>query len=131
MTVGTGSTAGHLEGLSQGRLLIAECTGCRSASLPPRLRCTECGAQRFRWVAASGRGRLWSYVEFHKSYSPTFKIPTPYVVAVIELDEGPLIYSNMLDDYADLEAGRTVQAGFEDTERGPELFFHLVKPPVG
>ena len=122
--VGSTLTAPHLQGLAQGRLLIAQCTGCHHTSLPPRLRCTACGlAGQHRWITASGRGRLWSYVEFYKAYSPAFKLPTPYIVAVIELDEGPLLYGNVLGAYADLDTGRTVRARFADTERGRELFF--------
>jgi len=57
---------------------------------------------RSRWTignmssATSGRGRIFSYVVYHRVYHPAFAQEVPYAVAVIELDEGPRMISNVI-----------------------------------
>ncbi|NEW72951.1 Zn-ribbon domain-containing OB-fold protein [Streptomyces rhizosphaericus] len=114
----------HVEGLKEGRLLVARCAGCGHVSLPMRPVCGRCATVgQAHWIVSSGRGRLWSFAEFHKTYSSTFKLAAPYVVAVIELEEGALIYGNVDAPYADLEVAMPVTARFEDTGHGRELIF--------
>ena len=55
---------------------------------PPTVMCPSCGSTDHEWVEASGRGTVFSYVVMHRVYHPGFADKVPYVVAVIELEEG-------------------------------------------
>jgi uncharacterized OB-fold protein len=48
-------------------------------------------------VTASGKGELWSYVVFHQNYFPGMKDEIPYPVAMVKLDEGPFLLTNLWD----------------------------------
>ena len=62
----------------------------------------------------SGRGKVFSFVVFHRAYHPAWEGKVPYNVALIELDEGPIVLSNVVDvDNAKLAVGQPVQVAFE------------------
>jgi hypothetical protein len=58
--------------------------------------CPSCGAADHEWVEVSGRGTVFSFVVMHRVYHPAFAGKVPYVVAVIELEEGPRLLSNVV-----------------------------------
>jgi uncharacterized protein len=63
----------------------------------------------------SGRGEVWSYCIFHKAFAKAFETQVPYNVAVVKLDEGPLLVSSIVvTDNNDIRIGMTVKAQFED-----------------
>jgi len=77
-------------------LVIPRCDECGSTWFPPSEACPSCGAARYSWITASGRGKIFSFVVFHRVYHRAFKDKVPYVVAVIELEEGPRLISNVV-----------------------------------
>ncbi|MBV8612366.1 MAG: OB-fold domain-containing protein [Acetobacteraceae bacterium] len=83
------------EGLEQGVLRFQRCRRCQHAWLPPRRECPNCLAADSCWEAASGRGRVVSWVVYHVAYHDAFRDRLPYNVAVIELDEGPRLITNV------------------------------------
>ncbi|MFC9552274.1 Zn-ribbon domain-containing OB-fold protein [Rhodococcus sp. NPDC056960] len=115
----------HLEGLARHELLISACAACGSQQFPPKAVCTRCGSmQRPRWSRVSGDGRLWSYSVFHKTYLTDFHLPSPYVVAVIELDNGARIYGNLVGvPMPSLRIGQRVHAEFTTDDQGSHLIF--------
>lgn len=123
------SLAPHLDGLNRGELLISVCARCGVPEFPPRTQCGSCGAEDApKWTQCRGTGRLWSFAAFHKSYLPDFHLPTAYVVAVIELYEGVLLYSNMIGTpITELQVGQPVRAEFTaGAEGGTHLMFTAV-----
>src|SRR5262249_23254649 len=58
--------------------------------------CPKCNSAKWTWTRTSGRGRIYSYVVYHRVYHPAFAQEVPYAVAVIELEEGPRMYSNVI-----------------------------------
>ena len=78
------------------RLVLPRCNGCGGHWFPPSLACPLCGFERYSWVPASGRGTVFSFVVYHRVYHRAFKEKVPYVVAVIELEEGPRLISNLV-----------------------------------
>jgi uncharacterized OB-fold protein len=109
--------AAYREGLARGELLVARCPDCGHLQLPPRPVCGRCSSAReAEWVPVSGRGRVWSHVVFHKRYLADGP-QTPYSVAVVALDEGPRLITNVItDDPADVRVGLAVEAVFERGE---------------
>jgi uncharacterized OB-fold protein len=89
-------TAQFWAGAREGRLLMLRCDGCGRFSFPPSLACRHCDCERMTWTETSGRGTVFSYVVYHRVYHPAFKDKVPYVVAVIALDEGPRLISNIV-----------------------------------
>jgi uncharacterized OB-fold protein/acyl dehydratase len=83
------------DGLEQGELRIQECTSCRGLHHPPMVRCPKCGSYELGHRVASGRGAVYSFVE--PVHPPFAAFDPPYVVAVIELEEGTRIISNVVD----------------------------------
>ena len=98
------------DALNAGNFVLARCTcGAYYARLQA---CLRCGAASLAltWVPASGRGTVRTFVVFDKPYHPYFKERTPYVVAVIALEEGPEITTNVVDiDVSVVEIGMPVR----------------------
>lgn len=96
---------------ADGRLRLQRCSTCGTYRFPPRRVCANCGGWTATWEVASGRGLVWSFAIFHKSYLPEFDDLVPYNVAVIELAEGPRVISNVVGvDPADLRIDLPVEA---------------------
>jgi uncharacterized OB-fold protein len=79
------------------KLLMPKCDACGTVSFPPTVACGRCEKTAFTWTEMSGRGKVYSFVVYHRVYHPAFADKVPYVVAVIELDEGPRIISNIMN----------------------------------
>lgn len=86
-------TAFFWEGVRQGELRIQECQDCRRLVHPPQPCCGSCGSFSVGYRVVSGRGRVYSHVTFHKPLAPPFT--EPYSVALIELDEGVRLVSQI------------------------------------
>jgi uncharacterized OB-fold protein len=89
--------AAYWDSLDQGVLSYQRCTHCQHAWLPARSECPKCLRAQWRWQPASGRARLISWVVFHVAYHKAFEHRLPYNVAVVELEEGPRLMSNVVD----------------------------------
>ena len=98
------------------RLLIQRCRDCGNAYYYPRPFCPACLSSAVEWEQASGRGKLYSFVINHRA-APGFV--APYIIAVVELDEGPRMMSNLVDVEPDPEMVRCempVEIVFDDVD---------------
>jgi uncharacterized OB-fold protein len=86
----------YWDGLRDRKLLMPRCDACGKYWFPPSLLCPHCNATKWTWTSTSGRGRIFSYVVYHRVYHPGFADEVPYAVAVVELDEGPRMVSNVI-----------------------------------
>lgn len=84
------------EGAKRQTLMLPFCRSCQRFWFPPSNRCRRCLSDSFEWRETSGKGRVYSFVVFHRVYHPAFEADIPYVVAVVELDEGPRLLSNIV-----------------------------------
>jgi uncharacterized OB-fold protein len=100
----------HWNSLLQGRLTFQACA-CGHRWLPPRADCPNCLGQQWTWQEASGRATLVSWVVFHTPPHEAFTGRTPYTVAVVELEEGPRMITNIADapDGRGLAIGQPLQ----------------------
>jgi len=98
------------DALDAGTFMLARCTcGAYYARSQACLQCGA-GAQALTWEPASGRGTVRTFVVFDKPYHPYFKDRTPYVVAVVTLQEGPEITTNIVDtDVSNVAIGMPVR----------------------
>ena len=109
----------YWDALRQGRLTFQRCR-CGHAWLPPRAECPECLAAEWDWTQASGQGRVISWVIYHHAYHEAFKERLPYNVALVELDEGPRLITNIVNPDAGIAAEKPVALKIED-EHGVAL----------
>lgn len=95
------------------RLVAQKCLDSGEVWLPPSPISPVSRSACWEWTELSGRGRVVSWVVFHKSYFKGFGAELPYVVAQIELEEGPNFLSNLLEeDAAEIEIGMPVEVLF-------------------
>jgi len=90
----TPETQHYWDGAKRGELLLQTCKSCSNTYFPPRPFCPECGSRDVEVVKASGKGRLYSYIINHMK-APGYE--PPFAVAVVELEEGPRIMTNILE----------------------------------
>lgn len=96
-------------------LRLQRCDSCGAYRFPPVVLCRECLAEEHQWVPTSGTGTVYSYVIQHRPATPAFIDDLPYVVAEVELDEGPLMLTNIVGCSPDeVEVGMRVQVTFVD-----------------
>ena len=99
------------EGVDRGELLIQHCTSCGKLRHPPRPMCPNCQSLEWDTVTASGKGEVFSFIIPHYPQVPFLEYP--YVVAVIALEEGTRLISNVVDiDPGDVTIGVPVAVRF-------------------
>lgn len=102
----------HWEGCRRGELRVQRCCDCGGYVFIPQPSCTHCLGTDLEWVRSSGRGKVYSFTEVHRPQQPAFA--TPYVVAVIELEEGWYMLSNLVEySAAQLVVGQPVTVTFQ------------------
>lgn len=108
-------SAPYWQGARDNKLLLQRCSDCGTLRFFPRYLCTECGSDNTGWVEATGRGTVHSFTVVHRAAFPEFQERTPYVVALIDLEEGPRMMSNIVGaDALDVAIGDAVTVEFED-----------------
>jgi len=97
----------------EGRLLVQRCTSCGHHQLYGRAHCLACRGT-VEWVEASGRGTVYSFTVIRQNMSRSFRHLLPYVVALVDLDEGPRLMTNVVGcDPEAVRIGASVQVRFE------------------
>src|SRR5579871_6079214 len=84
------------DGCYRGLLLLQECTQCHTLRHPPSPICPTCLSSESTWTPASGKGTVYTYSVVHHAFRRVWEPLVPYVLAVIELAEGPHILSNVV-----------------------------------
>lgn len=119
LPVATIETEEYWAGCRRHELLIQRCTDCATYQFYPRLMCTVCARRSLEWVRASGRGRVRSFTIVRRAVSAGYSAEVPYVVALIELDEGPTMMSNVVGCAAEqVHMHMPVEVTFEDWAPG-------------
>jgi uncharacterized OB-fold protein len=104
-----------------GRLLLKRCLACGGVLWYPRAICPDCSSLDTEWFEASGRGRVYSYTVNHRGEG-AYTGSAPYVLAYVELDEGPRMLTNIVDAGDEgLAVGLPVEVVFHDTGEGSAL----------
>jgi uncharacterized OB-fold protein len=103
----------------EGRLLIRHCNACGKRHFMPRCQCPYCWSGELEWVESAGAGRVHSFSIVHRAPTPVFASKAPYVIALIDLDEGPRMFANVVgEDAFDVAIGDRVRVVFEDRDDG-------------
>jgi uncharacterized OB-fold protein len=108
-------TAAYWEGTRAHQLLLPHCQDCDQVHFYPRTLCPHCGSGRLDWMQAGGRGRVYSFTIVHRPPSSAFKDKVPYVVAIVALEEGPHLMTNIGGCAPDeVRIGMPVEVVWED-----------------
>lgn len=115
------------EGVKARRLQLQRCRACRRLRFYPRAVCPRCLSGEHEWVTVSGRGTLYSFTVCHRGASEAFAADVPYIVALVDLEEGVRLLSNLVGCQPDrARVGMPVQVVFEDAS--PEITLYKFKP---
>ena len=93
LPVPTPETQHYWDGCAAGELRLQKCTACSNVYFPPRPFCAKCGSREVAVVKASGKAKLHTYVIHHR---PAPGFTPPYAIAVVELEEGPRLMTNIV-----------------------------------
>jgi uncharacterized OB-fold protein len=80
----------------ENKLLLQQCKACGHVRFYPRILCTECGSTETTWIELSGRGNVYSHTTIHRAPSAAFKADVPYVLALVSLEEGGRMMTNIV-----------------------------------
>ena len=107
-----------------GRLLLPKCLECQAVVWYPRPFCPACGSLKVAWFEASGRGTVYSFTINRRGQAdlPAYRDAGVYVLAYVELEEGPRMMTNIVDcDAESVRIGQRVEVVFHDTGQGTAL----------
>ena len=102
----------YWDGCKQGLLRLQYCPECRRYQFYPRILCSSCARSDLQWVDVSGKGTIASFTIVARAVSKAYQ--SPYVIALVDLDEGPRMMSSIVD-IADktIKIGSRVSVAFE------------------
>jgi len=114
-------------GLSEGKLLYQKCNNCNHSWLPAREECPNCLESNYIWKEASGNGFMTSWVVYHTAFIPAYKDRLPYNVAIVKLEEGPQMATNIVgeNDYSNFKIDHPVKLVIEEEHGFPIARFRL------
>ena len=114
-----GETQPFWDGIAGGRLRLQRCRACARHVFYPRSVCPHCMAAELEWVDASGRGTVHALTVVHRA-APGFAEEAPYVVALVELEEGPRMMTRLLGVApGEAKIGMPVEVAIEGDPRLP------------
>ncbi|MCW8278523.1 Zn-ribbon domain-containing OB-fold protein [Pseudomonas sp. PCH199] len=118
----TRETAAYWAAAQEQRLVIQRCARCGKCQFYPRAFCISCLCDEIEWIDASGLGCIYTFTVCRIAPSPAFASRLPYVVALIDLDEGVRLLANILDANLDRVAiGARVSVCFESVSESCTL----------
>ncbi len=106
-------------------LKLQRCGACRAFVYYPRDRCPHCFSDKLAWERTSGRGKLYSYTVVRRPSSRAFA-DAPYVLAIVELEEGVKLTTNVVAPLEKLKVDMPVEVFFDDVT--PEHTLVKFKP---
>jgi uncharacterized OB-fold protein len=111
----SGLTKEFYDWCRRGELRFQRCSRCHAWRHVPRELCADCGSWEWTWEPSSGRGRVFTWTVVVRAMHPAFQHEAPYAVAVVELEEGVRIVSQVIDcPPEELEIDLPVAVRFQD-----------------
>lgn len=108
-------TLPYWEGAATGELRYQCCAACGSVQRIPRSLCEQCQDSRLDWKQSERRGTVLTFTTVHRAPLPVFKEMVPYIIAIVDMDEGFRVMANAApQDLPRLAIGARVRIGFRD-----------------
>jgi uncharacterized OB-fold protein len=107
----------YFERAEADELTVPVCEDCEATHFPPRAVCPYCLSGSLSLRESAGEGTVYSFSVVHVDYHPTWGTETPYVNALVDLDDGPVVFGNVIDcDPEEVSVGAPVEVAFEEIE---------------
>ena len=103
----------YWEGTLSGELRLQICDHCQMPRFPEAPACPRCLGENATWRAVSGRATLWSWIVMHQNYIAAFADELPYLVAFVQLEEGPFMYATLVEPPPQLRCDLPLEVVFE------------------
>ena len=95
--------------------VLPHCRACGHVWFPPYANCPRCLSPNREFKQASGSGKVWGVIEMVQPYIASFQEDLPYNVVLVELDEGPKMFSNIVGVPTEaIQVGMPVAVVFDD-----------------
>jgi uncharacterized OB-fold protein len=105
----------YWEAAKEHKLVFKKCSKCGCIDHPPYLYCTECQEDDHEWIESSGKAILNAYAVNHFGVPFPFWVDLPYVTAIVDVEEGPRMISNIVEcDPNELKNGMKLEVVFDD-----------------
>ena len=91
-----GDTKPFWDGCKQHQLRFQRCKDCKHVRWPPSIVCPMCYSYDTEWVVASGKGKVYTFAVYRQAYHEAFRDDIPYITAIVELQEGPHLLTNIV-----------------------------------
>ncbi len=115
LPVPTEDSSPYWEACKKHELRMQRCKACGHFRFPPSVVCPRCTSLEADWEKLSGRGEVYTFIIVHKTYHPAFDSDIPYNVAIVRLEEGPMLHTNVVEcRNDDLYIGMPVEVIFQD-----------------
>ena len=112
-------TQAYWDACAEGKLLYQACRTCATIQTYPRSHCAQCQSNDLEWHQSAGGGSVYSHTTVLRAPTPAFKDEVPYVIALVQLDEGFRLMVNILDcDPANVQIGRKVRIVYRPARDG-------------
>jgi uncharacterized OB-fold protein len=118
---------GFWEACERGELYVQRCEDCATVRFYPRALCPECLGAQTEWLRCAGSGSVYTFTVVHQNQAPGFRDQLPYVLAYVELDEGPRLLTNIEGcKPEDVHIGMRVEVQFDAVT--PEVTLPKFRP---
>jgi len=108
-------TQAYWDACRRHEFIIQQCGDCGTHQFYPRIFCTSCASSAVAWVPASGHGKVLTWTVLQRAVSSAYAADTPYIIALIELREGPVLMSKVCGcEAGSVYTGMPVEVSFED-----------------
>ena len=109
----SGETKPYWDSCRQGQLMIQKCDSCGEFQFYPRGICANCWSNDIQWYKSSGKGTVWTFTVTYQNRTPGFAEDVPYVLALVELEEGVRMFTNIVEcEPRDVKIGMEVEVTF-------------------
>jgi len=109
----SGETRPFWEACRREELLVQRCNECGAYQFYPRGICASCWSSNIAWLKAAGKGRVWTYTVTYQNRTPGFAEDVPYVLALVELEEGVKMFTNIIEcEPSQVQIGMPVEVTF-------------------
>ncbi|MCC6531142.1 MAG: Zn-ribbon domain-containing OB-fold protein [Burkholderiales bacterium] len=112
----------YWEAATREELVLKRCSSCGKHHFPPRHLCPACWSDKLEWTKSAGTGVVYTFTIMQRAPMPVFAQRVPYVVALVDLEEGPRMMANIVgDDALQTTVGERVHVCFEERAGGAKL----------
>ena len=110
------------DGCKEHQLRFQKCQNCGHIRWPPSIICPMCYSYDTEWIVAGGKGKVYTFAVYHQVYHEAFADDIPYITAIIEMEEGPHILTNVIGCSSDqVRCDMPVEVVWEDITEGFSL----------